>query len=153
MRRFLGKFTFIPVILILGGFVWFTLKIAEPLKEAERKSLITGSIHPADPLRPDGPFVPYIALHKGVPSPIVPDVPLDDQQPEGDGVFELSADAIDGRQFYLLARYETARQERYCKTVPLPKVRRTEDGIWLEAATGKPLRSLRIAVDKSQRCD
>ena len=154
MRRLFRKFTFVPVILILAGFVWFTLKVAEPLKKAERKSLVTGSIHPADPLRPEGPFVPYIALHKGVLGPKgVPEVPLDDQQPEGDGTFELSADDGDGRQFFLLARYETAKQERYCKTVSLPRMRRTEAGIWLDAETEEPLEPIRITVDKSQRCD
>jgi len=153
VRRFFRKFTFVPVIVILIGFVWFTLKVAEPLKKAERKSLVTGSIHPADPLRPDSPFIPYIALHKGVASPGVPEVPLDDQQPEGNGTFELSADEADGRQFFLLARYETAKQERYCKTVSLPRMRRTEAGVWLDADTGRPLRSVRITVDKSQRCD
>jgi len=153
VRRFLRKFSFIPVILILAGFVLFTLKIAEPQKKAERKTLVTGSIHPADALRPDGPFIPYIALHKGVPGTPIPEFPLDDRQPDGDGTFELSADDRDGRRFYLLVRFETAKQERYCKTVALPRMRRTEEGVWLEAATGKPLKPLRIAVDKSQRCD
>ena len=155
MRRFFGKFTFFPVILILAGFVWFTLRIAEPLKEAERKSLVTGSIRPAGSLEPDGPFIPYVALHKGVANGLeaVPEFPLDDQQPEGDGAFELSADERDGRQFYLLARFETAKQERFCTTVTLPKVRRTADGHWLEASTGKPLEPVRITVDKSLRCD
>lgn len=154
MRRFFGKFTFVPVIVILVGFVWFTLKVAKPLKEAERKSLVIGSIHPADPLRQAGPFIPYIALHKGVAGrEAVPDFALDDQQPEGAGTFELSADDGDGRQFYLLARFETAKQERYCSTVSLPRMRRTEDGVWLVAKTGKALAPVRITVDKSERCD
>jgi len=154
VRRFLRKFTFVPVILILAGFVLFTLKVAEPLKKAERKSLVTGSIHPADPLRPDGPFIPYIALHKGAPSPTgPPEFPLDDQQPEGDGTFELSADDGDGRQFYLVARFETGKQERYCRTVALPRLRRTADGVWLHATSGKALPRVRITVDKSERCD
>jgi hypothetical protein len=154
VRRFLRKFSFIPVILILGGFIAFSLWVADPLQEAERKSLVTGSIHPADPLRPDGPFIPYVALHKGtLRSPEdVPEFPLHDAQPDGDGKFELSADEGDGRQFYLLVRFETAKSERYCKTVPLPRMSRTEDGIWLEAATGEQLPPLRIAVDKTERC-
>ena len=155
MRRFLRRFSFFPVILILGGFIAFTLWVADPLQEAERKSLVTGSIHPADPLRPDGPFIPYVALHKGaLQDPDgVPEFPLDDEQPDGDGKFELSADAGDGRQFYLLARFETANSERYCKTVPLPRMRRTEDGLWLDAATGERLQPLRISVDKAESCD
>ena len=153
MRRFLRKFTFVPVIVILAGFVLFAIKIADPLKEAERKSLITGSLHPADPLKPDGPFIPYVALHKGAPGAAIPEFPLDDQQPDGDGKFELSADDGDGRRFYLFARFETAKSERYCTTVLLPLTKRTEDGVWLEAATGKPLKPVRIAVDKSERCN
>lgn len=155
MRRFLRKFAFSPVILILAGFVWFTLEIAEPLQKAERKSLVTGTIHPAAPLRPDGPLIPYVALHKGVPGPRVPEFPLDDEQPEGDGdgAFELSADERDGRRFYLLARIETAKQERFCEKIALPRMRRAEDGVWLQAATGQPLERLRITVDKSQPCD
>jgi hypothetical protein len=155
VRRFLRKFSFVPVLVILGGFVAFSLWVADPLKEAERESLVTGSLHPADPLRPDGPFIPYVALHKGeLQEPeSVPEFPLDDAQPEGDGKFELSADELDGQQFYLLARFETAKSERYCKTVPLPRMRRNEDGVWLEAATGKQLQPLRIAIDKSLRCD
>jgi hypothetical protein len=153
VRRFLRKFTFIPVILILAGFTLFAIKISDPLKKAERKSLVTGSIHPANPLRPDGPFVPYVALHKGEPGPVVPEFPLDDAQPDGDGKFELSADEGDGRQFYLLVRFETAKSERYCKTMALPTMRRTEDGVWLDAATGKSLQPVRITVDKSERCD
>jgi hypothetical protein len=153
VRRFFGKFSFVPVILILVGFVVFTLKISDPLKDAERKSLVTGSIHPANPLKPDGPFIPYVALHKGAPGPEVPEFPLDDHQPDGDGTFELSADEVDGRRFYLLARFETAKSERFCATLALPPVRRTEEGIWLEAATGQRLKPVRITVDKSQRCD
>ena len=154
MRRFLRKFSFLSVLLILGGFVWFTQRVAQPVKDAERESLVRGWIHPADPLRPDGPFTPYIALHKGEPEPAgVPEFPLHDEQPDGSGTFALSADASDGQRFYLLARFETAKQEHYCRTVPLPRMRRTDDGVWLVAATGKPLKRLRIAVDKSVRCD
>jgi hypothetical protein len=155
VRRFFRRFSFIPVILILGGFIAFTLWVADPLKKSERKSLVTGSIHPADPLRPEGPFIPYVALHKGsAPDPEgVPEFPVDDEQPDGDGKFELSADEGDGRQFYLLVRFETVQSERYCKTVPLPRMRRAEDGVWLDAATGKRLQPLRISVDKSERCD
>jgi hypothetical protein len=154
VRRFLNRFSFVPVILILGGFVAFTLWVTDPLQKAERKSLVTGSIHPADPLRPDGPFIPYVALHKGAAQDPggVPEFPIDDAQPDGDGKFALSADEGDGRRFYLLVRFETVQSEQYCKTVPLPMVRRTEDGLWLDAATGKKLEPLRISVDKSQRC-
>jgi hypothetical protein len=153
MRRLFGKFTFVPVILIIVGFVWFTARIAQPQKSVERESLVTGTIHPANPLRPDGPFIPYVALHKGKPDlNAIPEVPLDDRQPDGDGAFELSADPGDGRVFWLLARFETAKQETYCNGLALPRMRKTEDGAWVEAATGKPLAPVRIAVDKSERC-
>lgn len=153
MRRFWGRFSWLPVLLVLGGFVWFVVWISEPLREAERKSLVTGSIHAADPLKPDGPFIPYVALHRGHPSAGIPEFPLDDRQPDGDGRFELSADASDGTRFFLLARFETAKQERYCRTLALPELRRTEDGEWVDAATGRRLPAQRITVDKSTRCD
>jgi hypothetical protein len=53
----------------------------------------------------------------------------------------------------LLLQFETAKSERYCKTVPLPTMRRTEDGLWVDAASGKRLQPLRISVDKSERCN
>ena len=154
MRRLFGKFTFVPVLLILGAFVLFAIKVSEPLRKAERKSLVTGTIHPVGELRQEGPFIPYVALNRGRPvKGAFPEFPLDDRQPDADGRFELSADPGDGTRFYLLVRYETARQERYCKTVELPEVRQTEDGNWVEAATGKPLPPQRVEVDKSVRCD
>ena len=151
MRRLFGRFTWIPVILILGGFIWFAIRISNPPEEAERESLVTGTIHAADPLKPDGPFVPYVALHKGevVEPTAAPEFPLDDRQPDGSGAFDLSADASDGTRFYLLVRFDTAKQERFCKTVALPEMKRTAEGVWLVAETGKPLEPQRITVDKS----
>ena len=109
-------------------------------------------IHPADPLRPDGPFIPYIALHKGEPGPTVPEFPLDDEQPDGDGKFELSADDRDGRQLLPLRPLRDGEVRALLHDGALPLMRRTEDGVWLEAETGKPLKPVRVAVDKSQRC-
>jgi len=152
VRRLFGKFTFLPVILILAGFVVFTVAIAEPVQKAERRSLVVGTVTPAGALREDGPFRPYVALHKGAPGGEIPEFPLDDQQPLADGKFELSADQGDGTRFYLLARIETATLERWCDTVALPPVRKLDDGRWVDAATGAPLPPLRISVDDSTRC-
>ena len=80
MRRLLRRFSWIPVVLILGAFIWFAIGLSDPPEEAERENLVTGSIHAADPLKPDGPFTPYIALHKGTPDPeAIPEFPLDDR--------------------------------------------------------------------------
>ena len=154
MRRLLRRFSWIPVVLILGAFIWFAIGLSDPPEEAERENLVTGSIHAADPLKPDGPFTPYIALHKGTPDPeAIPEFPLDDRQPDGSGAFELSADKGDGTEFFLLVRFETAKLERYCRFVELPKMRVTAEGAWVEAASGRPLPPQWITVDKSTRCD
>ncbi|MHB1243366.1 MAG: hypothetical protein ACYC1P_08215 [Gaiellaceae bacterium] len=153
MRRLVGKFTFFPVVLILAGFVVFTVAIAKPLKKAERRGLVVGTVTPADALRDDGPFRPYVALHRGAPGAEIPEFPLDDRQPLDDGKFELSADQTDGTRYFVLARIETATLERWCETVALPPMRQLEDRSWVEAATGKPLAPVRISVDDSTRCD
>jgi hypothetical protein len=103
-------------------------------------------------LRADGPFVRYVALHPGRPGGPVPAFAIDDSQPENDGVFELDADAGDGAQFYVLARIESAKIERWCEFVALPRVRRLEDGGWVNAATGKALAPLKLTVDKKIPC-
>ena len=142
------------MVLILGGFVWFAIDISDPPEAAERESLVTGSIHAADPLKPDGPFTPYVALHKGAPDlEAIPDFPLDDRQPDGSGTFELSADKGDGTRFFLFVRFETAKLERWCRIVELPRMVQTADGVWVEPASRRPLPPQRITVDKSTRCD
>lgn len=155
MRRHLRKFTFIPVILIIAGFIAFAIGLSDPPEEAERESLVTGTLQPVGALESEGPFIPYVALHKGVPESVdaVPDFPLDDRQPELDGGFDLSADPGDGRRFYLFARFETAAQERYCALLALPEMRPTETGGWVLVSTGKPLEPQRLTVDKSTPCD
>lgn len=154
MRRFRNRFTWIPVVLILGGFVWFTTWVSDPLEDVERKELVTGTIAPAGALKGQGPFIPYVALHSGRPTAPdrAPDFPLDDRQPEEDGRFELSADTGFGNRFFLLVRFETAKQERYCRVVALPEMRRTAEGVWLVAETGKRLPPQRIGVDTSTPC-
>jgi hypothetical protein len=154
MRRFFGRFTWVPVLLILVGFVWFAIRIADPPEEAEREWLVTGTLLAADELKPDGPFVPYVALHKGDPVPVteVPDFPLDDRQPDGSGTFELSADPGDGTRFFLFARFATAKGERFCATHPLPELRVTGQETWVVADTGKALEPQRLRVDKSLPC-
>ena len=154
MRRFLGKFSFLSAILLVAGFILFTYVISKPLRGAEKHGLVHGTIRPAAELRPDAPFVRYVALHKGKPSSSgVPEFAVDDVQTTDDGEFELTAEEGDGTLFYLLARIETARIERYCETISLPPMAYRDDGTWVEAATDAPLQPLRIAVDKGTRCD
>jgi hypothetical protein len=155
MRRLSARFAWVPVVVILAAFIAFAIGLSDPPEEVERKSLVAGTIRPVGALEREGPFIPYVALHKGPPEGVeaVPDFPLDDRQPELDGAFELSADPGDGRRFYLFARFETARQERYCALLALPEMRPTEAGGWVVASTGKPLEPQRLTVDKSTRCD
>ena len=56
-----------------------------------------------------------------------PEYPLDDQLTKTGRSFALSADAIDGTAFYVLARIETSREELFCKIVSLPEMRLMED--------------------------
>lgn len=153
--RFLRRLTFVPVALILVGFVLFTIFIAKPLRGSEKRGLAEGTVQPAPELRPDAPFVRYVALYQGEPRPAraVPEFPVADVQTEDDGVFDVIADKEDGTQFFILARIETAKLERYCEEIALPRVRRLDDRNWVDAKTGKPLLPLRITVDKGERCD
>ena len=153
MRRFFRKFTFVPVVVILAGFVLFTFVISKPVREAEKHGVVHGTIVPAGALRADGPFVRYVALEPGRPGEPIPPFAVDDKQPGDDGSFELDADAADGTEFYLLGRIESAKIERWCLTVPLPRMRRTDERGWVNAATGKRLEPVKLSVDKTSRCD
>lgn len=155
MRRFLRKLSFFPVVLLLIGFVVFTIFIAQPLRGSEKHGLVEGSVTAAPKLRPDRPFVYYVALHAGAQRAAdeVPAFPVQDVQPEADGAFELSADADDGTRFYLLSRVETAQLERYCKVTSLPELQRLENGDWVDVQSRKRLAPVRITIDKSVPCD
>jgi hypothetical protein len=154
VRRFLRKFSFLPVILILAGFVVGTVLISKPPKEQESLSVVTGIVHAAPDLRPDAPLTYFAALNPGRArlASEAPEFPLDDAQTDEGESFELVAEPGDGKQFWVLARVETAMIERWCKVVELPPVRRLEDGTWVEAETGKPLAPLDITVDRTTAC-
>lgn len=154
MRRFFRKLTFVPVALILVGFVLFTVFISKPLRGSEKDGFVQGTINVAPELKPDAPFVRYMALYAGDvrPADALPEFPVNDVQTNDDGVFELTPDAEDGTRFFLLARIETAKLQRFCKEIALPEVRRLDDKSWVDATTGRPLPPLRITVDKSEPC-
>ena len=151
MLRFLSRFGWAVVLLILGAFVWFSIEISKPVEGTQSDDLVVGTVQAGRALAPDAPFLEYVALYPGRPAAERPEYPLDDQLAKTGGSFALSADEIDGTAFYLLARIETAREELFCKIVSLPEVRLTEDG-WVAAATGRPLLPRQIVVDKSQPC-
>ena len=154
LRRILGflsGFGWIVVLLIMGAFIWFVIEISKPVEGTLRSDLVTGTLHPARSLAPEGPFLGYVALYPGRPGDERPAYPLDDQLREEDSSFDLSADALDGTRFYVLARIETAKEELFCKLVPLPEMRLAEEG-WVAAATGEPLLPRRIVVDASRPC-
>lgn len=155
MRRLLRKLTFVPVALILVGFVLFTIFIAKPLRGGEKRGLVVGTMRVAPELKPDAPFTRYVAMYAGElrPASSLPEFPVDDVQTEDDGGFELTAEKQDGTRFFLLARVETAKIERYCEEIELPEMRQLDDRNWVDAKTGKPLPRVRITVDKGERCD
>lgn len=155
MRRFVRKLTFVPVALILVGFVLFTVFISKPLRSSEKDGFVQGTISVAPELKPDAPFVRYVALYAGDvrPADALPEFPVNDVQTNDDGVFELTPDAEDGTRFFLLARIETAKLQRFCTEIALPEVRRLDAKNWVDATTGRPLPPLRVTVDKSEPCD
>ena len=154
MRRFLRKFSFLPVILILAAFVFGTVLISRPPEDQESPSVVTGIVHAAQNLRSDAPLIYFAALNPGRvrPASEAPEFPLDDTQTDEGETFELAAEPGDGTQFWVLARVETAKIERWCKVVELPPVRRLEDGTWVEAETGNPLAPLNITVGRDVPC-
>jgi hypothetical protein len=153
VRRFLRQFSFLSAVALVAGFVYLSAVLSDPVDRVQKDPLVRGTIHPAAALRPDAPFLRYVAVHAG--SPTVDDAlvqsPVDETQTAADGDFELVADERDGTRFLLLARIETAREELWCETVELPLVRHVEDG-WVEQATGRPLEPVRISVDRGTRC-
>lgn len=154
MRRFLRKFTFFPTLLILAGFVAAVILLSKPLKEAESPPAVTGVVRAAAELKRDTPLVYYAALHPGRARPAseAPEFPLDDAQTDAGEAFELVAEKGDGTRFWVLARVETAKIERWCKVVEVPPLRRLEDGTWVEAETEKPLPPLDITVGRETAC-
>jgi hypothetical protein len=151
---FFRKFTFLPVILVLAGFVGAVFWLSRPPKSEESPPTVTGNIRATDRLRQDAPLVFFVGLNKGKTRPAsqAPEFPLDDAQPDPGDTFELVAEEGDGSQFWVLARVETAKIERWCEVVDVPKLRRLDDGTWVVAATGKPPPPLEITVDMKTAC-
>jgi hypothetical protein len=152
VRNFLWRFGWAIVLVIVGAFIWFTIEISKPVEGSLQEDLVSGTLHAAAELAPEGPFLEYIALYAGDPARELPEHPLIDQLAEDDGSFSFPADPIDGTRFFLLARIETAQERFFCKRVALPPMRVDEDEQWVVAATGEPLEPQRIVVDKSQPC-
>ena len=152
--RFFRKFSFMPVVIVLAGFVFAVFWLSRPPKSEESPPTVTGRIDGTAALKQDAPLVYYVGLVKGEMQPPAeaPEFPLDDAQPEQGETFELVAEEGDGTQFWVVARADTARIERWCKSVDLPPLRRLEDGTWVVASTGKPPAPLRITLDKTTAC-
>jgi hypothetical protein len=151
VRNLLWRYGWLLVVAMVAAFVWFTIEISKPVEGTLQEDLVTGTVHAAPELAPDGPFLTYVALHAGRPSAETPEDAVSDQLVEDDGSFALPADEIDGSTFFLLARIETAREEFYCERIALPPMR-VDDDEWVVAATGEPLEPRRIVVDRSTRC-
>lgn len=152
--RFVRKFTFLPVVLVLAGFVLAVFWLSRPPASEESPPAVTGTITASPELKRDAPLVYFVGLNPGPTRPVdqAPEFPLDDAQPDEGQTFELVAEEGDGTQFWVLARVETARIERFCEAVDLPPLRRQDDGTWVEASTGKPLPPLAITVDDGTPC-
>jgi hypothetical protein len=153
MKRLLASLGIPLVVAMLVGFFFFTKEISEPVEGTLQPDLVKGTVRAAEELAPRGPFLAYVALYAGRAGAERPEFPVSDVQPEPDGSFALAADRLDGRRFFLLARIETAQEELFCETVPLPEMRVSEDGDWVVAATGRPLEPRAIVVDASTACD
>ena len=152
MRRLWPLLSFSFVVLIVGGFVLFTISVADPLERAQKESLARGVVVPEKALLRDGPLYTYVALHAGTPE-LVPETPVDDVLLEPDEGFSLRADEIDGELFYLFVRVEAAATlAGYCIVRPLPRMRPVDDG-WEVAATGEALPELRVEVGPENSCD
>jgi hypothetical protein len=149
VRRFLGKFSFLAIVLLVVGFAYFTYAISKPVDRAQKDVLVRGTIRPTAALLPDAPFLRYAALYGGTPDagPL-----LDDMLAEEDNSFQLRADEGDGTRFYVLTRIETAREELWCETIELPAVRYDDEDEWVAAATREPLPPVAISVGRQTRC-
>ncbi len=154
MRRFFGKFTFIPALLVVVGFVGLIIYLSKPLEDEESPPALTGIVRAAPELKQDAPLVHFVALYPGTKRPPAeaPEFPIDDAQPDAGTSFELVPEKGDGTQFWVLARVETAKIERWCEVLDVPPLRQLEDGEWVEAATGKPLPPLDITVRRQSLC-
>jgi hypothetical protein len=152
--RLFRKLTFLPVILLLAGFALAVFWLSKPPASEESPPTVTGHVRASAALKRDAPLVFFVGLNKGEirPASEAPEFPLDDAQPEVGETFELSAEEGDGSQFWVLARVDSARIERWCQVVDVPRMRRLEAGTWVVAATGKPLPPLEITVDKKTSC-
>jgi hypothetical protein len=143
--------SFSAVLLVLGGFVLFTISIADPLDRVLKEPFARGVVVPDEALRRRGPLYTYVALHAGMPQP-APETPVDDMLTEPDGRFTLRADAAYGGRFFLFVRVETPSSEMYCVVRPLPRLRALDDGGWEVAATGEEVPALRLEVGPDDTC-
>jgi hypothetical protein len=144
-----------PVVLVLAGFVVAVLWLSRPPKSEESPPTVTGTITASADLKADAPLVYFVGLNSGATRPPAqaPEFPLDDAQPDEGEPFALVAEDGDGPRFWVLARVETAKIERWCKSVDVPPMRRLEDGTWVVASTGKPLPAMHITVDDKTPCE
>jgi hypothetical protein len=138
------------VLVLVGGFTWFTYEISKPVEGSLQENLVTGTVEAAPELAPDA-VLTYVALHAGSAAGEVPEDPISDQLVEDDGAFAFPADPLDGTEFFLFARVETRLETFYCERVALPSMRMEGDE-WVVAATGEPLEPQRIVVDTSTPC-
>ena len=154
VRHFFRKFTLVPALLVVAGFVGLIIYLSKPLEDVESAAAVTGVLRASADLKPDAPLTFYAGLFRGPVQPAseAPEFPLDDVQPDEGVAFELVAEKVDGTKFWVLARVDTAKIERWCTSVDVPPLRRLEDGTWVEAKTGKPLPPLDITIDRTTPC-
>lgn len=152
MHRVRPIVSFLPVLLLIGGFVWFTIAVGDPLERAEKEPLAVGVVVPDEELLRLAPLQTYVALYPGTGRGALPQFPVDEALTEDDGSFVLRAYESDGERFFLFVRVEAADFTTYCATRPLPPLRAEGDGGWVVAATGAVPPLLRIEVDPTGRC-
>jgi hypothetical protein len=150
VRRFLPLISFSSVLVVVGAFVFFTIRIADPVDRALKEPFARGVVVPDAALRRQGPLYTYVALHPGAP-PVLSETPVDDVLTEPDGRFALRADPVHGNRYFLFARVENPSGVMHCVVQPLPQLRATEER-WEVAATGEELPELRLEVGPDDSC-
>jgi hypothetical protein len=151
VRRLWPLISFSSVAVVLGGFVLFTISIADPVQRVLKEPFARGVVVPDKALRGRGPLYTYVALHAGAPRSADPGQPVDDMLTESDGRFALRADPEHGDRFFVFARIETTGFDTYCVVRPLPRLRARDDR-WEVAATGEDLPEVRIEVGPANSC-
>lgn len=151
MLEVLRRFAFVPALAILGGFVWFTIWIAGVGDREDRSPVVAVTVALAPAISAGSPARTFAGLYTGPPRrPTVDEPRVDETEGDGSGRFVLSAEAGDGRRFFVYVEAESSALLTYCAWRQLPAAR-IEGARWVDR-TGRPLRPVRFTLDADDRC-